>query len=103
MESVKFNISVHGSLASVRLLPDCVIAITHDDGHEYAVAIPDICEHGEIVAVRLLDAGGQGMVLTFDDGHDQTILFSEDHSRRAAKPSLAPSMIPESLVRELAL
>ena len=103
MESVKFNIVKHGPVAAVQLLPDCVIGMTHSDGYEYAVAIPDICEHGELVAVKLIGASGQGMGLTFDDGHDQTILFADIRSERANEPLLVPAMISESRVRELAL
>ena len=103
MESVKFNIGKHGRIASVQLLPECVIGMTHSDGFHYALAIPNLCEHGELVAVTLIERGGQGIVLTFDDRHDQTIFFADVGARRNTAPSIVPPEVSEDRVRELAL
>lgn len=102
MESVRHNIVEHGRIASVQLLPDCVIGMIHEDGYRYSFALADLCEHGEIVAVELIGRGNGGVALTFDDGHEHRIYFTGVRARRDDTPSIIP-YLSEERVRELAL
>lgn len=101
MKSVRKNIAEHGRIASASLFPDCIIGMTHVDGHRYSFALADLCEHGEIVAVQLIGRGEEGILVTFDDGHEHRLYFATQ-AQRSDVPSMIPAL-SEQRVRELAL